>query len=251
VVLVLPALPPPNAHIPRTPAALVRTLTLTERRLDAVVAHWNISKRPPRSVTLLALYEERTLRRLAHDKTLARAVLARDPGERDVVVALGEIGRLSRAPAAPRPIRIGRPASAARLIAWYRAAQRRFGVRWQLLAAINFVESAFGKARSAASSGAQGPMQFEPATWKAYGLGGDVYDPHDAIYGAANYLAANGGARTERRALRHYNPSPLYDDAVLRYANRIAHDARTFLVFYSWQVYVRTRHGERRLTGPR
>jgi membrane-bound lytic murein transglycosylase B len=36
-------------------------------------------------------------------------------------------------------------------------------------------------------------MQFESATWRAYGLGGDVYDEHDAILAAANLLAANGG----------------------------------------------------------
>ncbi len=103
----------------------------------------------------------------------------------------------------------------------------------------------------ATASGAQGPMQFEPATWSAYGLGGDVRRPHDAILGAANYLAANDGAHDERRALRHYNPSALYDDAVQRYANRIARDPRAFLVYYSWQVYIKTRYGERRVTGPR
>jgi membrane-bound lytic murein transglycosylase B len=49
-------------------------------------------------------------------------------------------------------------------------------------------------------------MQFEPAMWHAYGLGGNVDDPHDAIIGAANYLAANRGAKDERNALAHYTP---------------------------------------------
>jgi membrane-bound lytic murein transglycosylase B len=94
-------------------------------------------------------------------------------------------------------------------------------------------------------------MQFEPATWRAYGLGGDVHDSHDAILGAANYLAANHGVTRERDALYHYNPSRLYVDAVMRYANRIAHDAHALYRYYSWQVYFRTAAGYRRVTGPR
>jgi membrane-bound lytic murein transglycosylase B len=251
LVLVLAALPAPDAPIPRSPAALVRTLTLTERRLDDALVHWNTAKPPPRTVTLLALYEQRTIRLLASDARLAKAVLEQDPGVRDHAAALRELHRLTALSAGTRSVRIGRSAPAARLIAWYREAQQRFGVRWLLLAAINFVESAFDKVRNATDHGAQGPMQFEPATWSAYGLGGDVRDQHDAIIGAANYLAANGGSRAERRALPHYNPSPLYDNAVLRYAHRIARDSRAFLVYYSWQVYITTRRGARRITGPR
>jgi membrane-bound lytic murein transglycosylase B len=134
------------------------------------------------------------------------------------------------------------------LLGWYREAERRFGVRWQLLAAVNFVESAFGKVRNASSAGAQGPMQFLPTTWRAYGLGGDVHDPHDAILGAANYLRANGATTDERRALYAYNHSPLYVDAVLHYAHRIAHVPDAFAEYYAWAVYVRTPSGERRYT---
>ena len=116
---------------------------------------------------------------------------------------------------------------------------------------MNFVESAFNKLRNASTAGAQGPMQFIPATWRAYGLGGDVHDPHDAILGAANYLHANGAPRDYRRALFHYNPSPSYVDAVLRYARRIKADRRAFAELYSRQVFVRTPRGLVRLTGPR
>ena len=94
-------------------------------------------------------------------------------------------------------------------------------------------------------------MQFMPLTWRAYGLGGDVHDTHDAILGAANYLAASGAARDEARALRAYNGSPLYADAVRRYARRIARDPHAFFRYYAWQVFVRTPAGDRRLTGPR
>jgi membrane-bound lytic murein transglycosylase B len=119
-----------------------------------------------------------------------------------------------------------------------------------VLAAVNFVESGFGKLRSASTAGAQGPMQFVPGTWRAYGLGGNVHDPHDAIIGAANYLHASGAPRDYRRALYAYNRSPLYVDAVLRYANQIKRDVRAFYAYYAWQVWVRTPAGPRRLTGP-
>ena len=100
-------------------------------------------------------------------------------------------------------------------LADYLEAERRFGVAWQVLAAVNFVESAFGRLRNASTAGAQGPMQFLPSTWRAYGLGGDIDDPRDAILGAANYLHASGAPRDYRRALFAYNHSPAYVDAVL------------------------------------
>jgi membrane-bound lytic murein transglycosylase B len=84
-------------------------------------------------------------------------------------------------------------------------------------------------------------MQFLPATWRAYGLGGDVHDPHDAILGAANYLAANGARHDERAALYHYDPSTLYVDAISRYANEMARNPNAFYAYYCWRVYVRKR----------
>jgi hypothetical protein len=248
---VVASLPAPDAVIERAPAALVRSFTLTERRLDAALAHWDTAAPPPRAVSLLALFEQRTIRLLSVDTKLAARVLGLDPALRDDVIALRELGRLTGSFAGRATVGLERAPPAKRLLRWYRESQRRFGVHWQLLAAINFVESAFGKVRNLSGAGAQGPMQFEPATWLAYGLGGDVNAPHDAILGAANYLAANDGARDELRAVRAYNPSPLYDDAVLRYARRLMRDPRAFLVYYSWQVYLRTGAESHRVTGPR
>jgi membrane-bound lytic murein transglycosylase B len=167
------------------------------------------------------------------------------------VLARRDLERLAAgSPPLRARIRVARPPAASRLLAWYREGERRFGVRWQLLAAVNFVETAFGKVRNTSTAGAQGPMQFLPATWRAYGLGGNVHDPHDAILGAANYLAANGGARDERRALFRYNHSSLYVDAVLHYAHRITHVPSAFAEYYAWAVYIRTPTGERRVTVP-
>jgi soluble lytic murein transglycosylase-like protein len=223
-----------------------------ERALSAATDRWDKSTPPPPDVTLFALYEERIVRKLAGEPRLARRVVGLVPSLAGDVTARAELARLAAAGPAPRSSpRLGPAAPPLRLLGWYRAAQRRFHVRWQLLAAVNFVESAFGKVRNASTAGAQGPMQFEPSTWHAYGLGGNIDDPHDAILGAANYLAANGGARHERDALLHYNHSPLYVDAVERYANRIAGDTPAFFDYYSWQVYFRTAGGSRRVTGPR
>ncbi len=109
-------------------------------------------------------------------------------------------------------------------------------MRWELLAAINFVESDFGRARTTAKADAQGPMQFEPATWREYGMGADVYSPHAAILAAANLLAANGGRTNERAALGHYNLSPLYWDAVLHLAHRMATVPSAFREYYALEA---------------
>lgn len=220
--------------------------------LESAIDRWDKSASPPRDVTLLALFEQRALRELAIDRPLARGVVRRLPSLAADVAARTDLARLTATGPVPRARpRLGPAPPPLRLLGWYREAQRRFKVRWPLLAAINFVESAFGKVRNASTAGAQGPMQFEPATWRAYGLGGNIDDPRDSILGAANYLAANGGARHERDALLHYNHSPLYVDAVERYTERIAHDPRAFFEYYSWQVYFRTAAGSRRVTGPR
>jgi membrane-bound lytic murein transglycosylase B len=93
------------------------------------------------------------------------------------------------------------------------------------------------------TAGAQGPMQFIPSTWAAYGEGGDVYDPHDAILAAGRYLAAAGGPADMRAALFAYNHADAYVDAVSRYASVMADDERAYLGYYHWQVSFRTVDG--------
>jgi membrane-bound lytic murein transglycosylase B len=226
------------ASVPRSPAAVVETWRLSERSLGAAVARWDKSGRPPAQLVKAAQVEQRLIRTLAADAGLARQVESRAPSVTNNVAARVDLNTLARGtpPAQGRP-RILAAAPAARLLQWYLEAQRRFSIRWQLLAAINFVESAFGRVGNTSSAGAQGPMQFLPATWRAFGLGGNVHDPHDAILGAANYLAANGGAGHERTALLRYNHSTLYVDAISRYANQIARDPNSFYAYYCWRIY--------------
>jgi membrane-bound lytic murein transglycosylase B len=181
------------------------------------------------------------IRSLGGHATEAAAVAKLSPGERDDIDARRDLNRLS-APTPPQVggVSVGSALHAGTILAFYREAQRRFGIRWELLAAINFVESDFGRARTTAKADAQGPMQFEPATWRRYGMGGDVYSEHDAVLAAANLLAANGGRTDERAALMHYNLSPLYWDAVLHLAHRMATVPAAFREYYAWELQVKT-----------
>jgi membrane-bound lytic murein transglycosylase B len=250
------AAPGPRAPIPREPPALAKAVVDTNAELAKAIDDWLAGgqARPSEDVTLLALYDQRIELLLAQRPSLSRVVLKRlAPGLAAQIAgelaAKRELWRLT--PVSHRTRFATGPAlPPATLLRYYREAQARFGVRWNVLAAVNFVESAFNKLRNNSASGAQGPMQFIPATWRAYGFGGNVRAPHDAILGAANYLHANGAPANNRRALYRYNPSPLYVDAVLRYARRIRSDRRAFYVYYARQVFVRTPHGLQRITGP-
>jgi hypothetical protein len=258
-----PAPPAPGAPLPKTPAALAQDLRQTDAGLRAALGSWQhddpglAATSPPRPVELWALRQQRLLILLRDHSALVRPVLARLHGAllRSTRATLGAMTDLRRlAPAHPpkRRWKVGPALPAGTLLGFYRAAERRFGVGWNVLAAVNFVETGFDKLRNDSIAGAQGPMQFMPSTWRAYGLGGDIHDPHDAILGAANYLHASGAPANYRRALYSYNPSSLYVDAVLRYAQRIGRSRRAFLAYYAWQVFVRDPSGRlRRLTGPR
>jgi membrane-bound lytic murein transglycosylase B len=249
------AAPSPNAPIPHGAEQLASALQATTADLRGAISRWSDKDAAaPATVTLLALYQQRMYRLLARNEPLARATVARLPGSlrtatNDVLAAHRELYRLTP-PIAARTIKVGPSRPAGVLLGYYREAARRFHVPWNVLAAVNFVESKFGKLRSASAAGAQGPMQFMPATWRAYGLGGNVHDAHDAIHGAANYLHRSGAPRDLRRALHAYNPSHAYVDAVLRYARRMQADRTMFFALYSWQVFVKTPTGDRRVTGP-
>jgi hypothetical protein len=179
-------------------------------------------------------------------------VLSRLPARlrRDVaddVLAHRELARIAPSHPGP-PLRLGPALPAPRLLSFYREGQRRSGVPWRILAAVNYVESDFGRLRENSADGAQGPMQFIPSTWAAYGKG-DVHDPHAAILGAARFLHAAGAPADVRGALHRYNPSWAYVDAVLRFADRIRRDPSGYLALYARRLITRTAHGYRRLTG--
>jgi hypothetical protein len=252
--------PRANERLSPSPHKLAERVTFVSRRLRHSIDDWLATDpgpraHPPIAVQLRALYQQRVVRRLAHRRRLASKTLPLLPswlrGEmRTEVRALRELFRLS-SPSNEHRFKTKQPVAPRRLLRFYRAGQRRFHVRWSVLAAVNMIESAFCRLTNDSSAGAQGPMQFIPSTWRRYGMGGDVHDPHGAILGAANYLHAAGAPSSYTRALYAYNNSPLYVDAVLRFARRMGADRRAYYALWSWQVFVRTKRGDVRLTYPR
>lgn len=141
----------------------------------------------------------------------------------------------------------------------YKEAGAAYNVPWNLLAAHHRVETVFSTIDPMISYvGAEGHMQFMPCTWAGWGypgcvggLGGasipesiktnpeqikkyggygvdgngdgkaDPWDLKDAMYSAANYLAANGAADGDlAKAVRAYNHSDQYVKDVLGFADK-------------------------------
>jgi hypothetical protein len=123
------------------------------------------------------------------------------------------------------------PPSAEFLALYHSAATTCSGLPWTVLAAIGQVESGHGRNPSTSSAGAQGPMQFLPATFAAYAVDGDrdgtrsIMSPADSIYTAAHYLCANKAGLSPSalgNAILHYNHATWYRDMVLKLAGMYA-----------------------------
>jgi cell wall-associated NlpC family hydrolase len=165
-----------------------------------------------------------------------------------VVIVGGIVSWPARSVAsAPSPVAIADiPAD---YLVLYQRAATRFNIDWAALAAIGKLECDHGRLQAPGcnppgtvnKAGATGPMQFLGSTWRAGtppmtvpGLGpatsttgegyatdgdgdgfADVWNPADAIAGAARLLRASGAPADYRRALYAYNPADWYVDAVL------------------------------------
>jgi murein DD-endopeptidase MepM/ murein hydrolase activator NlpD len=109
---------------------------------------------------------------------------------------------------------------------WQRAGAA-YGIPWAVLAAINKVESNFGRNMGPSSAGAIGWMQFLPSTWLRWGLDAsgdgvaDPWNPEDAVFASARYLAAAGGRSDLPRAVFAYNHAQWYVDEVLALAGQL------------------------------
>jgi murein DD-endopeptidase MepM/ murein hydrolase activator NlpD len=107
------------------------------------------------------------------------------------------------------------------LLPIYQAAGAAYGIPWQVLAAINEVETDYGRDLNVSSAGAEGWMQFMPSEWGQYGVDvndsgfEDPYNPADAIFAAASYLKAAGGDTNIRAAVFSYNHSQSYVNSVM------------------------------------
>jgi Transglycosylase SLT domain/Peptidase family M23 len=142
------------------------------------------------------------------------------------------------------------------LLSIYQAAGIEYGVRWEVLAAINEIETDYGRNLNVSSAGALGWMQFMPSTWQMYGTDAnkdgrkDPYNPVDAIFAAARYLKAAGYEQDVRRAIFAYNHADWYVDSVLLRARLIAGvpadviGSLTGLTEGRFPVYARARYAD-------
>lgn len=140
--------------------------------------------------------------------------------------------------------RIVEPAPADELLGYYREAEAATGVGWNYLAAVNFIETTFGRVAGVSPAGAQGPMQFLPATFAQYGDGGDITSARDSIMAAGRMLAADGFTADKDAALFRYNNSEHYVRAVDDYATAMAADETVFPAYHRWQVFYNTTMGD-------
>jgi murein DD-endopeptidase MepM/ murein hydrolase activator NlpD len=107
------------------------------------------------------------------------------------------------------------------LLPIYQAAGIQYSVPWQVLAAINEIETDYGRNLSVSSAGALGWMQFMPSSWAMYGVDAngdgvkDPYNPVDAIFAAARYLKAAGADTDLSQAIFAYNHAEWYVQSVL------------------------------------
>jgi hypothetical protein len=166
---------------------------------------------------------------------------------------------------APRALVSGLAAIPPRYLTWYVGAARTCpGLHWEVLAAIGTIESDNGRSNARGvhhgknRKGAEGPMQFEPATFREYAVRADrsarltPYDPQDAIFTAARMLCADGARGGTRRGLRgaifSYNHAQWYVRDVLALAARYTAAARALcpparrVRLGHWQPRVRRLH---------
>ena len=228
--------PKPITKVPRigaSPARLAAQLTAAEKALVKTAGSANTFTRQALILQLICL-------KLAYQPSWAGAVLSRVPkawrpsasadikSTADLVaITPGEpkLPPWKLIPAKPKP----------KLLGYYHAAQKATGVNWSYLAAINFVETDFGRIKGPSSTGAQGPMQFEPATWASYGHG-SIYNPRDAIMAAARYLRASGAPGDMTRAIFAYNNSSNYVRSVQRFATRMRASRSALTSYYHHQI---------------
>ena len=246
-----PALPrqADGRHYPLVPvdaAELAELLTAVETALRDPAT-------PAGQLPRLGHQQQVIYRQLSQDHARSEAVLAlldpawRSVAERHLAARLEFLSmqRRSRPLAALPAWRIIEPAPADELLAHYRKAAAATGIEWEVLAAINLVESGMGRIDGVSVANAHGPMQFLPSTWNQPGVGaGDIRDPHDAIQAAARYLVRRGGLQDIRKGLWGYNNSDYYGRAVLLYASLLRDDPQAYIGLYHWEIHVNTEAGD-------
>ncbi|HVL97776.1 MAG TPA: lytic transglycosylase domain-containing protein [Egibacteraceae bacterium] len=242
---------PPEPVAPQGPPALAEDPVGLAQQIVAAEQAIRSDHASPQELADAGHVQQAAYRRLAATPGWRDAVLGAVPAELHGIVAAHVDAQTGLSalttPQSQLPVwRILPPPPAEELLGHYREAEAAFGVGWEYLAAIHLVETRMGRIRGTSPAGAQGPMQFMPGTWAAYGEG-DVNDPRDAILAAGRYLSANGAPGNMDNALFRYNRSNAYVRAITTYAEQMRADPRTYRGYYHWQVYYRTTEGDRLL----
>ena len=140
------------------------------------------------------------------------------------------------------PWRIVVAENPATLRADYRAAQAATGVGWSYLAAVNFVETDFGRVAGPSSAGAQGPMQFMPAIWAVYGHGNIHLPAMRSSPPAGSWPPVARPTASAPPCTRTTRAGGTFN-AVLRYARRLRADPQALMGYYRRQVVYRLASG--------
>ena len=230
--------------VPTDPAVFAAELARVELALRS-------PETPPAAIADLAHQQQVLYRKLGREPGLDRPALKGVPAELTDVIALQTAGRRSLTGLASGfdaadfvpAWEIVEPAPEADLLDFYREAEDLTGIEWEYLAAINLLETGFGRIIGLSGAGAQGPMQFLPTTWEEVGEG-EITDPRDAIIAAARYLVRRGGPADMNAAIFGYNNSEHYVASVSAYAELLRTDPTAFTGLYHWEIYFFTDAGD-------
>jgi len=231
------------------------TVPLDPRSTAALLSDLEAALRDPATGATklpdLAHRQQVIYRVLSSDQRRSAAVLQhlsprwRSVAERHLAARRAFLAMSKRRPITVPAWRIIKPQPLETLLAHYRKASAATGIDWEVLAAVNLVETGMGRIDGVSVANAQGPMQFLPTTWAEPGIGqGNIRDPHDAIQAAARYLVRRGGLTSIRRGLWGYNNSDHYGDAVLLYASLLREDPRAVVGLYHWEIHYNAQQGD-------
>ena len=233
--------------VPADPATTAALLTRVEEALRSPAT-------PEADLPALGHQQQVIYRALAHQKHQAPLVRAALPEPWRPVLDLHLAARRnfiamhdpSRRPSNLPAWRILPPERAENLLRYYREAAAATGIPWEVLAAVNLVESGMGRIDGVSVADAHGPMQFLPSTWAEPGIGngGDIRDPRTAIGAAARYLVRRGGLKDIRKGLWGYNNSDHYGKAVLAYATLLRNDPAAYKGLYHWEIHFASAAGD-------
>jgi membrane-bound lytic murein transglycosylase B len=233
--------------VPADPAALAALLAAVEQALRS--ASTSAAQLPALGHQQQVIY-----RVLGHRPELAAQVRSQLPERWQRVFDLHLAARRefismhspSRRPRQVPAWRIIQPEPPENLLRYYREAATATGIPWQVLAAVNLVESGMGRIDGVSVADAHGPMQFLPTTWSEPGIGngGDIRDPRTSIHAAARYLVHRGGLKDIRKGLWGYNNSDAYGRGVLHYAQLLKEDPEAYTGLYHWQIHYAAKGGD-------